>query len=133
MTTRSGDLSSVPIYGNYRDYYFKRPLASDARLSLLSVHSPMMFTEKRVLDVGCNEGWITCEIGAYPIAPLIGDLRCEHVQLRHLAQAKLSGSTSTPPLLSGHGTVGGPVSLGNSLLPLKGLSLHKTSLTPAVR
>lgn len=48
------------MYGNYRGYYQKRPLAQDERLSLLPRD---VFEGKCVLDVGCNEGWITCEIG----------------------------------------------------------------------
>ncbi|RXW20598.1 hypothetical protein EST38_g5252 [Candolleomyces aberdarensis] len=52
--------SKVPIYGNYHGYYSKRPPAiSDARLHHLP---PDIFINARVLDVGCNEGWITCEI-----------------------------------------------------------------------
>ncbi|EIN08979.1 Bin3-domain-containing protein [Punctularia strigosozonata HHB-11173 SS5] len=62
MTTQTNPATDLPVYGNYRDYYYKRPLASDARLALLSAYSPDLFSGKRVLDVGCNEGWITCEI-----------------------------------------------------------------------
>lgn len=41
-------------------YYTKRPFVSDPRLLLLP---PQFFREAVVLDVGCNEGWVTCEIG----------------------------------------------------------------------
>ncbi|KAJ7165875.1 Bicoid-interacting protein 3-domain-containing protein [Mycena filopes] len=51
--------SSVPIHGNYHGYYAKRPSVNDPRLELLP---PSTFTGKRVLDVGCNEGWVSCEI-----------------------------------------------------------------------
>ena len=69
--------SSIPIHGNYygsvfpllngiqipiniNSYYTKRPFATDERLALLP---PNLFQGARVLDVGCNEGWVTCEIG----------------------------------------------------------------------
>lgn len=69
--------SNVPIYGNYHgfvrlrrpqcsrslkvfSYYSKRPFVNDPRLALLPVD---IFVGKRVLDVGCNEGYVTCEIG----------------------------------------------------------------------
>ena len=71
---------SVPIYGNYYGfvipllsdtilnilitcrYYTKRPFVTDERLSLLPLN---LFQGARVLDVGCNEGWVTCEVGEY--------------------------------------------------------------------
>ncbi|KAF8434498.1 Bicoid-interacting protein 3-domain-containing protein [Boletus edulis BED1] len=48
-----------PIFGNYHGYYTKRPSLRDPRIALLP---PTFFTGKTVLDVGCNEGWVTCEI-----------------------------------------------------------------------
>ncbi|GLB39186.1 putative bicoid-interacting protein 3 (Bin3) [Lyophyllum shimeji] len=51
--------STVPIYGNYHGYYAKRPSVRDPRLALLP---STIFSGARVLDVGCNEGWVTCEI-----------------------------------------------------------------------
>ncbi|KAF8217752.1 Bin3-domain-containing protein [Mycena galopus ATCC 62051] len=51
--------STVPIHGNYHGYYAKRPSVNDPRLELLP---PSTFTGKRVLDIGCNEGWVSCEI-----------------------------------------------------------------------
>jgi 7SK snRNA methylphosphate capping enzyme len=53
-------LMDAPIHGNYHGYYQKRPSTHDARLSLLPRD---IFRGKRVLDIGCNEGWVTCEIG----------------------------------------------------------------------
>ena len=50
----------VPIHGNYYGYYNKRPSITDSRLALLP---PEIFSGKTVLDIGCNEGWVTCEIG----------------------------------------------------------------------
>jgi 2-polyprenyl-3-methyl-5-hydroxy-6-metoxy-1,4-benzoquinol methylase len=45
----------------YYSYYTKRGNHfSDPRLRALP---PGLFKGKRVLDVGCNEGWVTCEIG----------------------------------------------------------------------
>ncbi|KAF9493206.1 Bin3-domain-containing protein [Pleurotus eryngii] len=51
--------NSTPIHGNYHGYYAKRPAVKDPRLSLLP---PELFRGASVLDVGCNEGWVTCEI-----------------------------------------------------------------------
>ncbi|KAM5531932.1 hypothetical protein V8D89_014402 [Ganoderma adspersum] len=50
---------NAPIYGNYHGYYNKRPFANDPRLALLP---QVLFDGARVLDVGCNEGQVTCEI-----------------------------------------------------------------------
>ncbi|KIP10687.1 hypothetical protein PHLGIDRAFT_65266 [Phlebiopsis gigantea 11061_1 CR5-6] len=57
MTFRRQD--AVPIYGNYHGYYSKRPLSEDRRLALLPKD---LFEGARVLDVGCNEGLVTCHI-----------------------------------------------------------------------
>jgi len=57
--TSSNLANAPPIYGNYHGYYSKRPLVKDPRLALLP---PNFFTGTRVLDIGCNEGWVTCEI-----------------------------------------------------------------------
>ncbi|KAK7037992.1 Bin3-type SAM domain-containing protein [Favolaschia claudopus] len=51
--------SAAPIHGNYHGYYAKRPSVNDPRLELLP---PGTFKGKCVLDVGCNEGWVSCEI-----------------------------------------------------------------------
>ena len=51
------------MYGNYRGYYSKRPVANDPRLAILPKN---LFKGATVLDIGCNEGWVTCEIGAPP-------------------------------------------------------------------
>ncbi|KII91331.1 hypothetical protein PLICRDRAFT_173199 [Plicaturopsis crispa FD-325 SS-3] len=51
--------SHVPVHGNYHGYYSKRPFVNDPRLALLS---RSLFDGASVLDVGCNEGWVTCEI-----------------------------------------------------------------------
>ena len=83
----SASNSNVPVYGNYHSYafffskvqtsnliqlsysyYSKRPFASDSRLSALPKG---FFHGTTVLDIGCNEGWVTCEIGdhLHPFAP----------------------------------------------------------------
>ncbi|EJD51139.1 Bin3-domain-containing protein [Auricularia subglabra TFB-10046 SS5] len=51
----------VPVHGNYHGYYGKRVTdqEGDVRLALLPAD---FFSNNRVLDVGCNEGWVTCEI-----------------------------------------------------------------------
>ncbi|KAI5888631.1 Bin3-domain-containing protein [Schizophyllum commune H4-8] len=51
--------TQAPIHGNYHGYYLKRPAHDDPRLALLPVS---LFKDATVLDVGCNEGWVTCEI-----------------------------------------------------------------------
>lgn len=61
-------MSTVPTHGNYYGYYLKRPFTMDPRLALLSQD---LFTGKRVLDVGCNEGWVTCEIGVWVFASVM--------------------------------------------------------------
>lgn len=49
-------------HGNYRNYYYKRLAGgeqqTDFRLHLLAAH-PELFRGKRVLDIGCNSGFIT--------------------------------------------------------------------------
>ncbi|KAG1741460.1 S-adenosyl-L-methionine-dependent methyltransferase [Suillus paluster] len=53
---------AIPVFGNYHGYYSKRPFTRDPRLALLATE---FFVGKRVLDVGCNEGWVTCEIAQF--------------------------------------------------------------------
>ncbi|KAI0311445.1 Bicoid-interacting protein 3-domain-containing protein [Amylostereum chailletii] len=51
----------IPIYGNYRNYhgyYYRHPGPSDPRLSLLPQG---LLVNARILDVGCNEGWVSCQ------------------------------------------------------------------------
>jgi len=49
-------------YGNYKNYYTKRlgpgEEKTDLRLSLLEEH-PECFRNKKVLDIGCNSGFVT--------------------------------------------------------------------------
>ncbi|KAI0700777.1 Bicoid-interacting protein 3-domain-containing protein [Cytidiella melzeri] len=52
-------ITSQPIHGNYHGYYSKRPISEDSRLELIPT---TLFRDARVLDIGCNEGWITCQI-----------------------------------------------------------------------
>ncbi|SCV69193.1 BQ2448_2213 [Microbotryum intermedium] len=58
--------SSQPIHGNYVNYYTKRDGGEltllDPRLALCD---PNWFTDKRVLDVGCNAGKVTIEVGQH--------------------------------------------------------------------
>ncbi|KAF9260548.1 Bin3-domain-containing protein [Marasmius fiardii PR-910] len=49
----------IPIHGNYHGYYTRRPFVNDPRLALLPDD---FFAGKHVLDIGCNEGWVTIEI-----------------------------------------------------------------------
>lgn len=51
-------------YGNYRNYYLKRRLGNeltDIRLQLMEQH-PEYFKDKKVLDIGCNSGYISLNI-----------------------------------------------------------------------
>ncbi|KAF8503929.1 Bicoid-interacting protein 3-domain-containing protein [Gautieria morchelliformis] len=59
MSTKLGANGGQPVHGNYRGYYTKRPFVKDPRLALLP---SQFFSDAVVLDVGCNEGWVTCEI-----------------------------------------------------------------------
>ncbi|KAH7345729.1 Bicoid-interacting protein 3-domain-containing protein [Rhizoctonia solani] len=61
----------VAPYGNYKGYYTKRGnQTSDPRLQALP---PGLFKGKRVLDIGCNEGWVTCEIASrYEAQEVVG-------------------------------------------------------------
>lgn len=58
--------------GNYRNYYLRRRAGHtdlapdrDERLDLLIKDDPTgaVFRDKVVLDVGCNSGAVSCEIG----------------------------------------------------------------------
>jgi 7SK snRNA methylphosphate capping enzyme len=44
----------------YLRYLYKHPGGSDSRLALMPRE---LLANARVLDVGCNEGWVSCEIG----------------------------------------------------------------------
>lgn len=64
---------------NFGSYYSKRPFALDSRLSALPKD---IFLGATVLDIGCNEGWVTCEIGNHlplsiPILELTAPMLCE--------------------------------------------------------
>ncbi|KAI9429948.1 hypothetical protein H4582DRAFT_1593425 [Lactarius indigo] len=59
MTSVSFD---VPTHGNYHDYHeyrYYRPGAHCTRLALLP-HA--LLADAHVLDVGCNEDLVSCEI-----------------------------------------------------------------------
>src|SRR6266404_7039737 len=78
MTSVSSD---HPTHGNYHNYHrydtkpflqhnnnhivfryrYHHPGGQDTRLALIPRD---LLTNVRVLDVGCNEGWVSCEIGA---------------------------------------------------------------------
>ncbi|KAI0306811.1 S-adenosyl-L-methionine-dependent methyltransferase [Multifurca ochricompacta] len=61
MTTTSVS-SAVPTHGNYHNYHgylCHHPGGHDSRLALLPRE---LLLNACVLDVGCNEGWVSCEI-----------------------------------------------------------------------
>ncbi|KAN0126478.1 Bicoid-interacting protein 3 (Bin3) domain containing protein [Russula decolorans] len=54
--------SAIPTHGNYHNYHGYRhhhPGGHDSRLALLPRE---LLANARVLDIGCNEGWVSCEI-----------------------------------------------------------------------
>ncbi|KAH9026108.1 Bicoid-interacting protein 3-domain-containing protein [Lactarius hengduanensis] len=61
MTSVSSDVPTHGNYHNYHGYHYHHPGGHDSRLALLPRD---LLTDARVLDVGCNEGWVSCEIGA---------------------------------------------------------------------
>ncbi|KAI9458002.1 Bicoid-interacting protein 3-domain-containing protein [Lactarius psammicola] len=61
MTSVSSDIPTHGNYHNYHGYLYHHPGGHDSRLALLP-HD--LLANARVLDVGCNEGWVSCEIGA---------------------------------------------------------------------
>jgi 7SK snRNA methylphosphate capping enzyme len=54
--------STVP-YGNYTSYYSKRRDALQRGDDRLASLPPDFFLGKRVLDLGCNSGFVSVEIG----------------------------------------------------------------------
>lgn len=67
---------------HYR-YYNKRPATNDHRLALIPRG---FFTGKRVLDVGCNEGIVTCEIGIDSMTVLVFVPEAHFHRSNHTAQ-----------------------------------------------
>ncbi|KAH8982745.1 Bicoid-interacting protein 3-domain-containing protein [Lactarius hatsudake] len=59
MTSVSSDVPTHGNYHNYHGYRYHHPGGHDSRLALLPRD---LLTDARVLDVGCNEGWVSCEI-----------------------------------------------------------------------
>lgn len=67
-------------------YYNKRPATNDPRLELVP---RTLFAGARVLDVGCNEGLVTCEIGerhdgASTIASDIGSVEAQNLHAKRV-------------------------------------------------
>jgi hypothetical protein len=52
-----------------RYYLTRRSAPQDERLALLPEH---FFLGKVMLDIGCNEGWVTCEVGGSSTPPFGG-------------------------------------------------------------
>ncbi len=82
METITGEQNSY-IARNVADlgptrYYAKRPFIQDPRLALLPAN---LLKDARVLDIGCNEGFVTCEIGGYPL-PCRTFFRVTHPEVR---------------------------------------------------
>ncbi|KAI0065825.1 Bin3-domain-containing protein [Artomyces pyxidatus] len=61
MTSVNGTLPTHGNYHNYhgRVYYNHHAGPHDSRLALLP---PELLAGARVLDIGCNEGWVSCEV-----------------------------------------------------------------------
>ncbi|CAE6488942.1 unnamed protein product [Rhizoctonia solani] len=89
-------------YGNYKNYYTKRGnQSSDPRLKALP---PGLFKGKRILDIGCNEGWVTCEIASrYEAQEVIGvDIDAELVSRawRHRREVWSLQPPKAPPRIT---------------------------------
>lgn len=64
---REHQSDNANLTGNYKSYYSKRrfkqdPYAGDERLAIIPKE---WMQDKRVLDIGCNTGKVTVEIGTY--------------------------------------------------------------------
>lgn len=53
------------IYGNYPTYYAKRNSSASLMDSRLELINEEWIIGKRVLDIGCNSGHVTSDIGFY--------------------------------------------------------------------
>ncbi|TFK70807.1 Bin3-domain-containing protein [Pluteus cervinus] len=94
--------ANIPIHGNYHGYYSKRPNLPDPRLSLLS---SSIFLNATVLDIGCNEGRVTCEIAQLwnakkVVGVDIDDALITTAWRRRRAVWSLQGPTSAAPKAS---------------------------------
>lgn len=56
--------------GNYANYYEFRRDAQGRDLRLVHMKAAWL-QGKRMLDIGCNNGWLTLEIGIHPFSPNI--------------------------------------------------------------
>ncbi|KAK1228044.1 hypothetical protein PQX77_008923 [Marasmius sp. AFHP31] len=77
----------IPVHGNYHGYYTKRPSVTDPRLASLPKDT---FTGKRVLDVGCNEGWVTVEIAQKYRAAKVTGVDIDETLIRGAWRRRLS-------------------------------------------
>lgn len=66
-TSKEEFTTKTAIYGNYPSYYGYRVgiQYDDIRLVLFKEYFPHLFENKRILDVGCNVGAMTLNIGRY--------------------------------------------------------------------
>ncbi|TFK82067.1 Bin3-domain-containing protein [Polyporus arcularius HHB13444] len=99
MASTTNDL---PVYGNYHGYYNKRPPTNDRRLALVPRG---LFNGKRVLDVGCNEGIVTCEIAQTLGAKRVVGVDIDDTLVRAAWKHRRSvWSQQGPPMSAAHGT-----------------------------
>ncbi|KZV75121.1 Bin3-domain-containing protein [Peniophora sp. CONT] len=88
---------AVPIYGNYHNYHgyhYQRPGPSDPRLALLP---PDLLSDARVLDIGCNEGVVTCEIAQVHGAQLAVGVDIDEVLVRMAWKRRRNAWSSQQP------------------------------------
>lgn len=96
---------TIFAYGNYDQYYrhrHDRCAEVDARIeALLKTYGSSFFTGKRVLDMGCNSGFVTllaAALGARHAEGVDIDLLLISKALKQLRHLKHMGSTTLPEL-----------------------------------
>lgn len=82
------------IGNSYHSTRYPSPTSVDPRLSFFP---PDLFKGKRVLDIGCNEGWLTVDIGEF-VLPIQGH-RLTLALAQRLGPARVIGVDLDPDLV----------------------------------
>ncbi|KAI0050237.1 Bin3-domain-containing protein [Auriscalpium vulgare] len=104
MTSVSGSVPTHGNYHNYHGYHSRHPGAHDPRLELLPSE---LLLDARILDIGCNEGWVSCEIAQLRAARRVVGVDIDDVLVRmawkrrrmlwsHQEPSHSASSTPTP-------------------------------------